>query len=102
MRQTILKRLYEIKERPGMYLGQKSLMYLFFYMTGYQCRENEIRNGHDCLLPGFQEFVQERYNVKSTHSWASIIKFYETTEEVAFDKFYVLLEEFLKSKAETQ
>lgn len=96
MQQIILKRLYEIKERPGMYLGQKSLMYLFFYMTGYQCRECEIRNGTECLLPGFQEFVQDRYGVKSPHGWAYIIKFYEITEEAAFDRFYVLLEEFLK------
>lgn len=100
MQDIILQRLYEIKNAPGMWLGQKSLMYLFHYMRGYQCRQREIENTSDCLLPGFQEFIQDRYGVRSTRHWAAVIQFYEITDEAAFDRFYVLLEEFLSEKGE--
>ena len=47
-------------------------------------------------------WVQNRYKMTSSHDWASIIKFYSITEEAAFDKFYELLEEFLKEQETKQ
>lgn len=98
MQQIILKRLYEIKECPGIYLGQKSLTYLYFYITGYQCRQREIENNNEALLSGFQDFIQKKYKLKSCHNWANIITFFELNDEAAFNRFYVLLEEFLKTQ----
>ena len=91
----VLKLLYKIKKVPGMYLGKKSLMYLYFYIQGYCMRKGEETNEHHAILPGFNKFIHERYGINSTHSWADIITFFEGTDEEAFDEFYVLLEKFL-------
>ena len=90
----IVKRLFEIKEKPGAYIGRKSLTYLFFYILGYHDREYDIGKSVPRLLPGFQEFIQERYKITSCHDWASIILFYSSSEEEAFDRFFELLDEY--------
>ncbi|MBO4990056.1 MAG: hypothetical protein J6D37_06960 [Clostridia bacterium] len=98
----LLKLLYEIKKVPGMYLGKPSLMYLHFYIEGYRHREYELTNVYPAFFPGFDEFIHERYGIRSTHGWASIITFFEGTDEKAFYQFYVLLEEFLKNHSQIQ
>ncbi|MCC3439960.1 hypothetical protein [Microcoleus sp. PH2017_05_CCC_O_A] len=47
------------------------------------------------LVDGFQEWIQERYQITSTHGWDSIILFFSADEKDALDKFFKLLEEFL-------
>lgn len=101
MEENILKRLFEIKEKPGLFIGQKSLINLYHYMVGYHMRDCEIKKRTEPLLNGFQEFTQKRYKIKSCHNWAQIITFFELNDETAFDKFYSLFEEFLKIGADT-
>jgi len=88
-----------IKKQPGLYIGKKSLILLKAYIDGYIERQNELSNNYDLgFYPGFQEYIQTRFNIKSSHNWADIINFFSTTEEEAFDRFYVLLEGFLKNE----
>lgn len=94
MHKEVYKLLMDIRKRPGVYLGQKSLTLLSFTLSGYLLRmEHEgISDMHD--MSGFQVFVEKRYGI-SDHNWADIILFYSADEAQAFDRFYELLDEFL-------
>ena len=97
----LYKTLKKIKERPGLYLGRKSLMLLDAFLGGYSicCYDLEKKIEAD-IFDGFQEYIQQRYNIRSTQSWAKIIDFYSLSDEEAFDNFYNLYEEFLKEHPE--
>lgn len=91
-----IKRLLKIiKERPGLYLGRKTLAPLADLLGGYMlCLFEHYDVPSLEYLPGFQNFVAERYDIRSAHHWSQIIKFHSVTDEKAFDTFYELLEEF--------
>lgn len=46
----------------------------------------------------FQPWLQKRFAVNTSASWAKIILFYSTDESHAFDSFFDLLEKFIKEK----
>lgn len=87
--------LQEIKKRPGLYLEEKSLSRLDSFILGYCKCESDLGIEKNILFDGFQEFVQEKYGIKS-HSASQIISFYSISKSDAFDKFYSLLDEFLQ------
>ena len=65
--------LQKIKERPGMYLGKKTLEGLSFFLSGYvSCllvydQSLLMRPG---FFMGFQEYVQVKYStVSSMANW---------------------------------
>ncbi|WP_346353353.1 hypothetical protein [Azotosporobacter soli] len=89
--------LYEIKEKPGMYIGYKSLTALADFLNGYLYAKREDGIKID-FLPGFNAWIAEKYSIKSSHDWSRIISFFHLSQEVAFDKFYEHLEEFLAEK----
>lgn len=51
-----------------------------------------------CFIPGFQDWIADRYEIKSTHGWSEIINFFSQDEGEAFDTFYELLDEYLSEK----
>ncbi|MDF9825359.1 hypothetical protein M2475_001814 [Breznakia sp. PF5-3] len=81
--------LKKIKERPGMYLGEKSLTGLSWFLTGYILSEIEIyENTDSCYVVGsFEKFLNDKHNYKDKR-WDKIISFIEPTEMPAFDFFY--------------
>lgn len=95
----LLEILEEIKKRPQLYLGRKSLELLNAFISGFyvcQCRyQNRHLNITEYYLSGFQTFIEQKYNLDTTHSWSSLIRFFCSSDEEAFDKFYVLLNEYL-------
>jgi len=67
-------------------------------LDGYGMARAELgvpRSQQEHDLNGFQEWIQERYQITSTHGWDSIILFFSVDEKDALDKFFKLLEEFL-------
>lgn len=94
MKKEIYDLLMDIKKRPGVYLGQKSLTLLDAFLGGYIFRLREEGNP-DAELRDFQNYIANRFNIRSTHSWAHIIRFYSSSEADAFDRFYELLNDFL-------
>lgn len=95
MQEHVKRLLKDIQQRPGVYLGKKSLDRLVHTLSGYtlcMLEHGEIQTAE--FLPGFQEFVAERYNIQSVHHWSQIIEFFSTTEEEAFDTFFELLSEY--------
>ena len=97
MEDKIIKMLYEIKEHPGVHIGKKSLERLAMYLTGYVSCMVEMTNGMTFFLIDIQEYVANYYNIKSDQYWVDIIRFYTLSEDEAYDKFYELLDEFLKN-----
>jgi len=93
--------LEKIKERPGLYLGKKSIVNLRSFLDGYYfalmenglCKEDEIS-----LWKDFQNYIQSRYKIKSSQDWSSIILFFSTDESEGLDNFFNLFENFYRSR----
>ena len=92
----ILQKLFEIKKRPELYLGKKTLPYLNMYISGYLHRQYEIDNSYRTPLEGFSAYVNEKYNYGSNAlDWERILHFVIGDDEKAFDVFFELLEEYI-------
>ncbi len=89
--------LRDIKQCPALYLGKPSLKLLYTFLNGY--KHHEIPSPPDCL-DGFQEYIEEIYDIHTTHHWANIIQFYSSTEEEAFNKFYEHFGNFIRNKSD--
>ncbi|MEA5467554.1 hypothetical protein [Spirulina sp. 06S082] len=90
-----------IRERPGMYLNFPSLPCLDSFLTGYFLAKSEmdiIPSAEEVEFDTFQEWIQEKFNIESTQSWAKIILFYSVSEQDALDNFFKWLEEFKSSR----
>lgn len=89
--------LERIKQRPGMYLGKCSITRLRMLLDGYGMARMELglpKTEQEQEFNGFQEWIQERFNITSSHGWDSIILFYSLDERDALDKFFELFEKF--------
>ncbi len=90
--------LLQIKEKPGMYIGSPSVNDLFFFLCGYQHARHEQQLAPTPGEQAFYEFqgwLQARYQIHSSASWAKIILLYSTTDAQGFELFYQLFNEFL-------
>jgi len=88
--------LYRIKEIPNKYIRDKSLGELRAMIEGYLYRQFELDENLEILnyFNGFQQFVQDRFEITSSQSWSRIIEFYSVSNDEAFDLFFGLLEEY--------
>ena len=111
--------LHKIREKPGLFLGEPSLTALVHFWDGYAFRGmiepekssclgdyNGIENSNMCcksgghhFLDGFEEFVSSYYSCEhATQGWGKAISQNCSSEAAAFDKFFELFDEFMKSK----
>jgi hypothetical protein len=93
--------LYEmferIKLRPGMYLGKCSISRLRAFLDGYMGAREDLKvplTQQEKEFSDFQNWIQKRFNITSTHGWDSIILFYSADERDALNRFFELFEEF--------
>lgn len=90
--------LGSIKKRPGMYLGTSSITRLDMLLRGYSLARREVNippTEQERKFEGFQEWIEEKYRIKSGQSWAKIILFYSMDEQEALERFFELFEEYL-------
>ena len=75
-----LKELIEaIKKRPAMYLTRNYISSLKAFLDGwYLRRPDEVLEPE--LMHHFQKWVEQKYNVTTTQTWASILLFYSVDE----------------------
>jgi len=119
--------IQEIRERPALWLGEKSLKALVQFWDGYSFREhveawerltgrNFFENFNEAIcseIPGvssgphlysksgFNKFVHLHYNCEiGVMSAYWLISSKSKSEEEAFDKFLELLDEFLEQKGD--
>lgn len=96
-----MSNLYELierlKKRPGMYLGKASIIRFKSFLDGYVGARNDFGfplTQDEQKFNQFQEWIQERFKITSSHSWADIILFYSQDERDALKQFFELFEEF--------
>lgn len=89
--------LKNIKKRPAMYIGTKSIMNLKVFLDGvfYAAAYLDEQDESPRFLQGFQEWIQIQYDISSSHHWSSILNFFSADEAEAFDLFYKRLDDFL-------
>ncbi|MCL1462874.1 hypothetical protein [Argonema galeatum] len=89
--------LQEIKKRPGIFLGRSSITRLRSFLDGYMGAREDLglpRTDQEREFNNFQDWIQKRYNITSSHSWNEIILFYSADERDALDNFFKLFEKF--------
>lgn len=93
--------LNRIQNKPAMYIGSPSISNLFMFLCGYQHSRDLLGTPvteQEEEFAEFQPWLQKRFAVNTSASWAKIILFYSTDESHAFDSFFDLLEKFIKDK----
>ena len=91
----VIALLYQIKERPGIYLEKKSLRHLKIFLNGYYIAQYEHDRDFCSLFDSFQNFIGQKYKENRTIGWADMILAHSQNDSSAFDTFFVLLEEYL-------
>ena len=90
--------LAKIKAKPGLYLGSSSLSDLFVFLAGYKTARKELgiesTPAENKFYQEFHQFVETKYNLQTTNSWAKIILLYCGDESQGFERFFQLLEDF--------
>lgn len=89
--------LEQIKQRPGMFLGQCSITRLRSFLDGYiGCRADLglPETQQELEFNQFQEWIQTRFKITSSHGWDSIILFYSADEKEALNNFFELFAQF--------
>ena len=90
--------LQQIKKRPPAYFGTRSIFHLQAFLDGYRHARYRLKlpeTQQEQEFARFQPWLQKRFNIKSTQSWATIVFFYSHDEIHALDVFFELLEEFI-------
>jgi hypothetical protein len=96
---TILDVINEIRERPGVILGRPSASTLYAFLSGYAYGRKNSDPGDYQFLAGFNQSVQDRYEVTTSQGWAKIIEFYSTTEADEMTLFWKLLDDYVAKQA---
>lgn len=97
----IYELMKRIKSRPGMYLGKPYITRLKAFLDGYIGARNDLGfplKEQEETLNRFQQWIQSRYNIKSSQSWADIILFYSVDETDGLNKFFDLFDKFMNEE----
>ena len=93
--------LEKIRERPALYLGVPSITRLHLFLRGYWHAQREFHCGdNDPLLFEFEDFVEARFKLGTSHGWGDIILFMTLDEQNAFELFWELLDEFVAGRSQ--
>ena len=95
---SLLKLLETIQQRPGIFLGAPSVSGLQMFLGGYFFARHEQGLAvtiEEEIFEGFQKWVEQRFKVQASVSWAKIILLYSANEQRGFELFFELWEEFL-------
>lgn len=94
---TLTQMFAEIRSRPGVILGRKSVHTLEAFVNGFLYAKQESDGQDDCqFLSGFSDWVRKRYDVQSSQGWAKIIAFFSIDESEELPLFWKLYDEYLE------
>ena len=89
--------LEKIKQKPGIYIGSPNINNLLMFLCGHQyaCEAMELpESEQEMEFTQFQPWLQAKFGVNTSASWARIILLYSSDEIDAFKNFFDLLAEF--------
>jgi hypothetical protein len=90
--------LNKINQKPGVYIGSPSLSNLYMFLCGYSFSRQEqgiALTVEEQEFDRFQGWIQQRFKVSASVSWAKIILFYSVDERSGFEMFFELWTEFV-------
>lgn len=93
--------LNQVRQKPGMYIGAPSLTSLHMFLGGYEFsrQEQNIKlTAEEKEFEGFQAWIQERFKITASVSWAKIILLYSADERAGFELFFELWDEFIQQQ----
>jgi len=87
-----------IEEKPGIYIGKKSVDRLAHFLSGYECAIADILQERPCFNSQFQSFLEETLGLEwCTEHWSSLIS-KNRTEEEAFFAFFEYFDKMTESR----
>ena len=95
---NLYKLLGNIHRRPGMYLGSPSVSGLHLFLCGYLFARQEqglALTAEEREFELFQGWVQQRFGISASLSWARILLLHSADERAGFELFFELWGEFL-------
>lgn len=87
--------IHRTMKRATLSLGRRSLELLEVYFNGAICYYMRLENKDIDFLPGFDEYIQKRFNVQEKKSFYKIIREQSVDDEDAFWNFYDWMYDFL-------
>lgn len=96
--ESVRELIEKIKVRPAAYIGKHYISNLKSFIDGwFYGNPNGIIDSN--LMNEFQDWIEDKYKVNTTHSWSNIILFYSADEYSALNNFFELFDEFLEGKS---
>ncbi|MEL6555141.1 MAG: hypothetical protein AAFQ63_16995 [Cyanobacteria bacterium J06621_11] len=81
-----------------MYIGSSSLSSLHMFLCGYAFSRQEQDlplTPEEKAFETFQDWVQQRFNINASVSWAKIILLHTPSEQAGLELFFDLWKEFI-------
>ena len=97
---TLEDALRKIKENPEKYIGKKSIETLDHFILGYVMSQINENGTYPEWRSHFYDYVQEQYHITSSVSIPGIIRLYSASDEIAFENYFILLQEFCTKQME--
>ena len=98
---TLYDLLNKIHQKPGIYIGAPSLSNLYMFLCGYSFSRQEQGiplTVEEQEFDRFQGWIQQRFNVSASVSWAKIILLYSVDDRSGFEMFFELWTEFVRQQ----
>ena len=92
--------LKKIESNPKLFLGEKDLRRLRFFISGYlMCEGDNGKTGSLTLMEAFYSYFESIYGIRSYYHCTDVLRQECGSEEEAFDKFFELFNAFLDSES---
>ena len=85
------------RKRPAMYIGGNSISNLKAFIDGWRYRDPTTIADYEILV-SFQKWIEDKYRIKTAHSWGHILLFFALDESRALELFLKEFESFLSEK----